>query len=137
MKRDRSKTKILRTSPFGLVEMTRQRVRPGLKRSVYRECPCCKGGGAIKSVESMALEIIRLLTLAGQEPRAKQIVVGVAEEVAEYMNNKKRGQLAQIESESNVSVILKSVSNVWPEHIEIELFDELGKKVNFKEGGAS
>jgi ribonuclease E len=136
-KRDRSKTKILRTSPFGLIEMTRQRVRPGLKRSVYRECPCCKGGGAIKSVESMALEIIRLLTLAGQEPRAKQIVVGVAEEVAEYMNNKKRGQLAQIESESNVSVILKSVSNVWPEHIEIELFDELGKKVNFKEGGAS
>ena len=137
MKRDRSKTKILRTSPFGLIEMTRQRVRPGLKRSVYRECPCCKGGGAIKSVESMALEIIRLLTLAGQEPRARQIVVGVAEEVAEYMNNKKRGQLAQIESESGVSVILKSVSNVWPEHIEIELFDEQGKKVNFKEGGAS
>ncbi len=137
MKRDRSKTKILRTSPFGLIEMTRQRVRPGLKRSVYRECPCCKGGGAIKSVESMALEIIRLLTLAGQEPRAKQIFVGVSEEVAEYMNNKKRLQLARIESEADVSVILRSVSNVWPEHIEIEIFDESGKKVSFKEGGAS
>ncbi len=136
MKRDRSKTKILRTSPFGLIEMTRQRVRPGLKRSIYRECPCCKGGGAIKSVESMALEIIRLLTLAGQEPRASQIVVGVAEEVAEYMNNKKRLQLAQIESESNVSVVLKNVTNVWPEHLEIEIFDESGRKVNFSKEGA-
>ena len=41
MKRDRARTKILRTSPFGLIEMTRQRIRPSLKRSVYKECPCC------------------------------------------------------------------------------------------------
>jgi ribonuclease E len=135
MKRDRSKTKILKTSPFGLIEMTRQRVRPGLKRSIYRECPCCKGGGAIKSIESMSLEIIRLLALASQEPRARQIVMGVCEEVAEYMNNKKRLQLAQIESESAASVIVKSVTDVWPEHIEIDIFDESGKKVNFPRNG--
>ena len=136
VKRDRSKTKILRTSPFGLIEMTRQRVRPGLKRSIYRECPCCRGGGAIKSVESMALEIIRMLTLAGQEAKASQIVVGVADEVAEYLNNKKRLQLAQIETEANVSVVLRSVSDVWPEHLEIEIFDESGKKVPFTREGA-
>src|SRR5690606_17387933 len=41
VKRDRARTKILRTSPFGLIEMTRQRIRPSLKRSVYRDCPCC------------------------------------------------------------------------------------------------
>ncbi|MBR4976620.1 MAG: ribonuclease E/G [Thermoguttaceae bacterium] len=136
VKRDRSKTKILRTSPFGLIEMTRQRVRPGLKRSIYRECPCCRGGGAIKSVESMALEIIRMLTLAGQEAKASQIVVGVADEVAEYFNNKTRLQLAQIETEANVSVVLRSVSDVWPEHLEIEIFDESGKKVPFTREGA-
>ncbi|MBQ9874547.1 MAG: Rne/Rng family ribonuclease [Thermoguttaceae bacterium] len=136
MKRDRAKTKILRTSPFGLIEMTRQRIRPGLKRSLYRECPCCKGNGAIKSVESMAIEVARLVALASQEPRADRIVVSVAEEIAEYMNNKKRLQLAQIEADSNVSVILRGVLNVWPEHIEIEVLDESGKKINFsKDGG--
>ena len=131
LKRDRAKTKILRTSPFGLIEMTRQRIRPGLKRSVYRECPCCKGGGAIKSVESMALMIIRLLTQAGQQANASQIVVGMAEEVAEYLNNKKRLQLAKIEADAGVAIILKHVSNVWPEHVEVEIYDEQGKKIPF------
>ncbi len=131
LKRDRSKTKILRTSPFGLIEMTRQRVRPGLKRSIYRECPCCKGGGAIKSLESMALEIGRILTLASQEPNVSHILVGACEEVAEYMNNKKRLQLTQIETDAGVSVVVKSVPNVWPEHIEVDIFDPQGKKTNF------
>ncbi|MCJ7839114.1 MAG: fumarylacetoacetate hydrolase family protein, partial [Burkholderiales bacterium] len=63
VKRDRARTKILRTSPFGLVEMTRQRVRPSLKRSVFRDCPSCKGTGVVKSAESMAIEAIRLLML--------------------------------------------------------------------------
>jgi Ribonuclease G/E len=84
----------------------------------------------------MALEIIRMLTLAGQEAKASQIVVGVADEVAEYLNNKKRLQLAQIETEANVSVVLRSVSDVWPEHLEIEIFDESGKKVPFTREGA-
>lgn len=131
LKRDRAKTKIMRTSPFGLIEMTRQRIRPGVKRSSYRECPCCKGGGAIKSVESMALEIVRLLTLASQERGAYQIVVGVDEEVANYMNNKKRQQLAQIEDDADVYVTVKGLPNVWPEHVEVEIVDEKGKKIEF------
>ena len=45
---DRARTKILRTSPFGLIEMTRQRVRPSLKRSIYNDCPCCEGRGSGK-----------------------------------------------------------------------------------------
>jgi len=131
MKRDRSKTKILRTSPFGLIEMTRQRIRPGVRRAGYRECPCCKGGGAIKSNESMALEVVRLLTLAAQEPRASLIVANVADEVASYLNNKKRSQLAKIESDSRASIALRNLPNAWPEDVEIEIFDEAGKKVNF------
>ena len=53
MKRDRARTKILRTSPFGLIEMTRQRIRPSLKRSVYADCPCCNGRAVVKTSESM------------------------------------------------------------------------------------
>jgi ribonuclease E len=55
MKRDRARTKILRTSPFGLIEMTRQRIRPSFKRSVYEDCPCCRGRGLVKTAESMSI----------------------------------------------------------------------------------
>ena len=61
VKRDRARTKILRTSPFGLIEMTRQRIRPSLKRSVYQDCPCCTGTGVVKTAESMAIEVVRML----------------------------------------------------------------------------
>ena len=66
MKRDRARTKILRTSPFGLIEMTRQRIRPSLKRSVYKDCPCCTGTGVVKTAESMAIEVVRVLMFAAQ-----------------------------------------------------------------------
>ena len=131
MKRDRSKTRILRTSPFGLIEMTRQRVRPGVRRSGYRECPCCRGGGAIKSLESMTLDVMRNVALAVQTPRAASIVVGVSEEVADYVNNRKRQQLAQIEEDADVSVVVKPTPNVWPESLVVDVFDENGKKLSF------
>src|SRR5213075_327318 len=73
MRRDRARTKILRTSPFGLIEMTRQRIRPSLKRSVYGDCPCCSGRGVVKTAESMAIEVVRLLILASQHPEIDKI----------------------------------------------------------------
>ena len=52
---------MLRISPFGLIEMTRQRIRPSLRRSIYEDCPCCHGTGLVKTAESMAIEVMRLL----------------------------------------------------------------------------
>ena len=69
VKRDRARTKILRISPFGLIEMTRQRIRPSLKRSVYEDCPHCTGAGVVKTAESMAIEVMRLLALASHRER--------------------------------------------------------------------
>ncbi len=129
MKRDRAKTKILRTSPFGLIEMTRQRIRPGLKRSIYRDCPCCHGGGVVKSIESMALDVMRDLAIICQNPNIIQIRINVADEVSEYINNKKRLQLAQLEADGNVSIILKGSPEAWPEFLKIECFDKLGNPV--------
>src|SRR5208283_1654089 len=88
VKRDRARTKILRTSPFGLIEMTRQRIRPSLKRSIFMDCPCCVGTGVVKTPESMAIEVIRLLMLASQNPKTAQIIASVATEVANYINNR-------------------------------------------------
>ena len=104
VKRDRARTKILRTSPFGLIEMTRQRIRPSLKRSAYTDCPCCHGAAVVKTPESMAMEVVRLLILASQRPQISRVTVTVASEVADYLNNKKRHELARLEDEGRMVV---------------------------------
>jgi ribonuclease E len=131
VKRDRARTKILRTSPFGLIEMTRQRIRPSLKRSVYHECPCCHGGGVVKTPESMALEIFRSLVLASQHPNIVKIRVILADDVVEYLNNKKRIELATIEKDGGVEIVIRAKPDVWPEHLEIECFDAANKQIPF------
>ena len=62
--RDRAKTKVLRMSQFGIIELTRQRMRPSLKRSIYFDCPHCKGAGLVKTPESMSLDVMRKLAIA-------------------------------------------------------------------------
>ena len=68
LKNDRAKTKVLRMSQFGIIEMTRQRMRPSLKRSIYFDCPHCKGAGLVKTPESMSLDVMRRLAIAMQRP---------------------------------------------------------------------
>lgn len=131
IRRDRSRTKILKTSPFGLIEMTRQRIRPSLKRSVYQECPCCRGGGVVKSAESMSLDVFRALVLASQKPNIVKIKVTMADDVVEYLNNKKRQELASIEKDGNVEIVIRPLVDAWPEHLDIECFDIANKPVPF------
>lgn len=123
MKRDRARTKILRTSPFGLVEMTRQRIKPGLKRSLYQECPCCSGRGNVKTEESMALDVIRLLMRAKQQASCASVTVRVNESVASYLNNQKRRELSELEGEQNMNIRILGRENVFPEFLEVECRD--------------
>ncbi|MFZ8444650.1 ribonuclease E/G, partial [Staphylococcus aureus] len=64
VKRDRARTKILKISQFGLIEMTRQRIRPSLKRSVSQDCPHCHNTGQVKTTESMSIDVMRMVQLA-------------------------------------------------------------------------
>ena len=131
MKRDRARTKILRTSPFGLVEMTRQRVRPSLKRSVFRDCPGCSGTGVVKSAESMAIDVIRLLILASQRADVAAVTITVDEDVAEFLNNKKRRELSRLEDAGLVSVQILGAKGVSPEHLVLECCNAEGREVKF------
>jgi ribonuclease E len=131
VKRDRARTKILRTSPFGLIEMTRQRIRPSLKRSVFMDCPACHGTGVVKTPESMAIEVVRLLMLASQQEKIAQISVSVATEVANYINNRKRRELARLEEEGSVTVQILGAKGVAPEYMLLECRDEEGREVKF------
>lgn len=129
MRRDRARTKILRTSPFGLIEMTRQRIRPSLKTSVYTDCPCCTGRGIVKTPESMAIEVVRLLMLASQQAKIARVTVKVAESVATYLNNKKRREIMRLEDDCSMVVQILSSSTVFPEHLEVELRDVEGREI--------
>ncbi len=129
MRRDRARTKILRTSPFGLIEMTRQRIRPSLKRSVYEDCPCCEGRGVVKTAESMAIEVVRILMMACQQPRAARITVRVNDKVAAYLNNRKRREVIKIEEDNNVTVQILGSEALFPEHLEIDCRDAEGNQI--------
>jgi ribonuclease E len=129
VRRDRARTKILRTSPFGLIEMTRQRIRPSIKRSVYKECPACGGSGLVKSAESMALEVARKLLAVTSSSQVARVIVTVEEEVANYLNNKKRRELVQLEQDNNVEVQVVSGEGLSPEYLKIDCFDANGREV--------
>ena len=131
VKRDRARTKILRTSPFGLIEMTRQRIRTNPKRSAYTECPSCGGSGVVKTSESMAIEVVRLLILAAQRPAVAQVTVTVAEDVADYLNNRKRHELARLEEEGKMTVQVIGAEAVAPEHLVVECRDGENREVKF------
>ncbi len=126
MDRDRARTKILRTSPFGLVEMTRQRIRPSFKRSVYEDCPCCRGRSLVKTAESMSIEVERLLMMACQMPNAAKVVVRVNENVAGYLNNRKRREMIHLEESAGVSVQILGSDTLFPEHLEMDCRDKDG-----------
>lgn len=131
VRRDRARTKILRTSPFGLIEMTRQRIRPSLKRSVFKDCPVCNGTGVVKTAESMAIEVVRLLILASQQPDIARIAATVSDEVATYLNNKKRRELARLEDEAGIVVQVFGREGVPPEYLAIDCHDASGRELKF------
>jgi len=129
VKRDRARTKILRTSPFGLIEMTRQRIRPSLKRSVYTDCPACRGTGVVKTPESMAIEVVRDLMVVGQRKEIVRVSVTVADEVAAYLSNRKRRELARLEDEGSMTVQIFGAKGVSPEHLVIQCWDADDREV--------
>lgn len=131
VKRDRARTKILRTSPFGLIEMTRQRVRPSLKKSVFTDCPTCGGTGWVKTPESMVLDVIRLLILASQRENIRYVTVTVALPVAEFLNNRKRHELARLEDEGKMTVEIVGAEHVSPEHLTVVCKDADQREVRF------
>lgn len=129
METDRARTKILRTSPFGLVEMTRQRIRPSLKRSIYNDCPCCSGRGLVKTAESMSIEVIRSLALAVKNTHIERVTIRVNDSVAAHLNNKKRREVMEMEEGGRMTVQILGSEGLYPEHLEMDCRDVNGNRV--------
>ncbi|MGD8786464.1 MAG: Rne/Rng family ribonuclease [Phycisphaerales bacterium] len=126
VKSDRARSRILGISRFGVVEMTRQRMRPSLQLATYLACPNCGGMGFVKSQESLAIEIIRLLNLSASKEQVKRIELFVSPEVADYLQNIRRTAIAQIEQLNSKRVIIHSASNYAGEKHEMVCYNQRG-----------
>ncbi len=133
IRRDRARTKVLRISPFGLIEMTRQRIRPSLRRSVYEDCTCCHGTGQVKTAESMSIEVMRLLMSHANIDGVKKVTVDVHERVAAFLNNRKRRDITQLEESYGVMINVMALSDVSPEHLKFYCYNALGVEVKLPE----
>ena len=120
MRHDRARIQIGRISAFGLLEMSRQRLRPSLLEHSTEICPHCAGTGRIRSIESAALHALRAIEEEGVRRRAGEIVVSVPPNVALYLLNQKRHTLSEIEKRYSFSVTIEADDELHAADCEIE-----------------
>ncbi|MFP6829107.1 MAG: Rne/Rng family ribonuclease [Gammaproteobacteria bacterium] len=106
VRQDRARIQIGRISRFGLLEMSRQRVRPSLGEATQSVCPRCNGIGQVRSVESLALAILRLVGEEARKERSSKVIVQLPVDVSNYILNEKRAWAQSIQDENDVSVVL-------------------------------
>ena len=120
MRNDRARIQIGRISAFGLLEMSRQRLRPSLLEHSTEICPHCAGTGRIRSIESAALHALRAVEEEGVRRRAGEIMVSVPPNVALYLLNQKRHTLTEIEKRYGFSVSVEADDELHAADCEIE-----------------
>ena len=106
MQIDKARVQTGRISRFGLLEMSRQRLRPSLGESSEETCPRCDGHGTIRSIESLALSILRLVEEESMKEFSGQVIVQAPTKVANFLLNEKRSNLAEIESRQSVPIVI-------------------------------
>ncbi len=104
LKTDRARIQVGRISGFGLMEMSRQRLRPGMIEATTKPCPHCHGTGLIRSDDSLALSILRQIEEEGTRRRSREVLVRCPIDIANYLMNQKREHIAQIEARYGLSV---------------------------------
>ncbi|MFS8607282.1 MAG: Rne/Rng family ribonuclease [Gammaproteobacteria bacterium] len=112
VKQDRARIQIGRISRFGLLELSRQRLRPSLEESTQSVCPRCNGTGNVRSVESLALAILRLVGEEARKERTAKVIASLPIEVANYLLNEKREWVNTIQERNNVQVVLVGNPNL-------------------------
>ncbi|WP_337880621.1 ribonuclease E [Rheinheimera sp.] len=119
VKQDRARVQIGRISRFGLLEMSRQRLRPSLGESATHVCPRCHGRGTIRSTESSALSILRLIEEEAIKDNTSQIHAQVPISVATYLMNEKRDSVRRIESRHGIQIFVIPNEHMETPHYEV------------------
>jgi ribonuclease E len=124
VKNDRARVQIGKISQFGLLEMSRQRLRAGVIAGSTVPCPHCGGQGIVRSVESTSLRVLRGIEEEAQKQRAEGLVVHVASEVAIYTLNQKRRELARLESDYDITISFDPKEDLKAGDFEIDRIGE-------------
>jgi len=138
VKIDRARVQIGRISRFGLLEMSRQRLKPSLGESTQIVCPRCMGHGTIRTVESLALSLIRIMEEEALKESTARVDVHVPVDVATYMLNEKRKAINEIEQQTGIKmVIIGNTTLETPQYrvdrIRVSEIDEAGTVASYKQ----
>lgn len=129
LKEHKERAKLLRMSEFGIIELTRQRQRASLTRSVYQDCQACHGSGLVKTAESVALDVMRLIQLAATRENVRSVEVTVSAEVAHLLQNLKRAAIHRLESKNDRSISIRTDPTFGLDQIELQCQDPRGRSV--------
>lgn len=116
---DRARVQVGRISRFGLLEMSRQRLRPSLEETMSRVCPRCNGQGTIRGTRSLALSILRLVEEEAQKEFSREIRAIVPVPVATFLLNEKRKEITDIESRNKIKVTVLPNTEMDTPHFEV------------------
>jgi len=116
---DRARVQVGRISRFGLLEMSRQRLRPSLGETTFRVCPRCSGQGTIRGTKSLALSILRLVEEEAKKERSAEIRAITPVNVATYLLNEKRKAISNIEARNNTRVVVVPNADLETPHFEV------------------
>ncbi|MCW8918082.1 MAG: ribonuclease E, partial [Gammaproteobacteria bacterium] len=120
LKMDRARVQVGRISRFGLLEMSRQRLRPSLGESSQIVCPRCNGQGTIRGIESLGLSVLRIIEEDAMKDKTGQIRAQLPVEVATFLLNEKRGAIAEIESRQGVAIIIVPNPHLQTPHFDVQ-----------------
>uniref|UniRef100_UPI0035696941 Rne/Rng family ribonuclease n=1 Tax=Phaeovulum sp. TaxID=2934796 RepID=UPI0035696941 len=129
LKTDRARIQVGRISGFGLLEMSRQRLRPGMIEMTTQPCPHCHGTGLIRSDDSLALQILRAIEEEGTRKRSREVLVRAPVAVANYLMNAKREHVAGIEARYGLSVRIEAAPDLISPDYAIEKFKTATRNV--------
>lgn len=124
IKIDRARIQTGRISRFGLLEMSRQRMRPSLGDSTQLTCPRCKGQGTIRNVESVALSVLRIIEEEAMKKGAEKIIAHLSIECAAFLLNEKRSAIERIENRLKVAIVVLPCKHLETPAYEIERIKE-------------
>ena len=119
LKLDRARVQLGRISRFGLMELSRQRLRPSLEESTQIVCPRCDGHGRIRGIESLSLSALRLIEEHAMKENTGQVLVQAPARVANFLLNEKRSSVVEIELRHKVHVVIVADENLETPHLEI------------------
>ncbi len=120
LKKDKARVTVGHISKFGLLELSRQRLRPTAEASAYTPCPTCQGRGRLKTVPVLSLSLLRQISTQVVQSQLQEVRAAVPVEVSNFLLNQKRKEILALEEQFNLRIVLTATAGLTPEEIQLE-----------------